>query len=140
MRNTPDATELTWYGVTSDANAGGAVSSNAMHKAMRIAPAYQNPSRRSAGKLLSVFDEGAVAQLGVGLAQLFGRVHHDRSLPRHRLLERLSRHEQEPDPRRSRLHRDLVAAIEQNEGPIAHHVFHFAAIGLDAVGGDRLRL
>ena len=46
-------------------------------------------------------------------------VHHDRTVPGHRLLDRLSRDEQEADPLVARLHHDLVAAIEQHQRSIA---------------------
>src|SRR5207247_1457383 len=64
-------------------------------------------------------DERAVAQLGVGAAQLRLGVHHDRPVPRHGLLDRSARDEQEPDPGRPGLHADLVARVEEDERPIA---------------------
>src|SRR5512134_3908980 len=45
----------------------------------------------------SLLDEGAVLELTERLAQFRLRVHHDWPVPRHRLLDRLARHEQEPD-------------------------------------------
>ena len=42
-------------------------------------------------------DEAAVAQLGDGLLQLGLGVHHDRSIPGDRLLDRLARDQQEAD-------------------------------------------
>src|SRR5829696_2248565 len=38
--------------------------------------------------VLAMLDERAVLQLGVGLLQFVARVHHDRTVPRHRLFER----------------------------------------------------
>src|SRR2546425_4205116 len=64
-------------------------------------------------------DERAVLQLGVGAAQLRLGVHHDRPVPRHGLLDRPARDEQEPDPGSAGLHADLVARVEQHERPIA---------------------
>jgi hypothetical protein len=59
-------------------------------------------------------NEAAVVQFRHRLAQLLLRIHHDRPIPRYRLLDRLARHQQEPDSLGSSLHSDLVSAIEQH--------------------------
>ena len=69
----------------------------------------------TARSVLTLLDERPVPQLGVSLLQLFPGVHHDRPVPGDGLLDRLPRHEQEPDPGVSRLDRHLVAAIEQHQ-------------------------
>ena len=63
-------------------------------------------------------DESARPQFGVGLPQLLFGIHHDRPVPRYRLLDRLSRHEQETYPVVAGLHDDFIAAIEQDEEPV----------------------
>ena len=74
---------------------------------------------RSRRLLVAGLDERARAHLGDGLPQLVFRVHHDRPVPRHRLFDRLARHEQEADAVFARLHGHFVAAIEQDERSIA---------------------
>src|SRR5215467_873845 len=49
------------------------------------------------------------------LPELLLRVHYDRAVPGHRLFERLSRNEEEPDSLVSGVDRDLVAAVEERE-------------------------
>ena len=65
--------------------------------------------------MLFVADEGAILQLAHGLAQFGLGVHDDGAIPRHRLLERLARDEQEADALRAGLHHDLVAAVKEHE-------------------------
>src|SRR6476646_7385533 len=55
-----------------------------------------------------ILDEGAVAQLGYGLLKLRLRVHHDRSVPGDRFLDRFAGHEQEANALVACLHGDLV--------------------------------
>ena len=49
------------------------------------------------------------------LAKLFLRVHHNRAVPRHRLLKRFSRDQQEPDSVVPGVYRNLVTAIKEYE-------------------------
>src|SRR5262245_47084631 len=49
------------------------------------------------------------------LSELLLRVHYDRAVPGHRLLDRLSRNQEEPDPLVPGVDRDLVAAVEEHE-------------------------
>src|SRR6516165_876742 len=62
-------------------------------------------------------DKRALLQLGL-------RVHHDRAVPGDRLLDRLTRHEDEADAIVAGLHADLIAGIEQHQrtiaGPLAY--------------------
>src|SRR5213593_5055081 len=76
------------------------------------------------GRRSAMLDEAAVLQLGVGVPQLRLRVHHDRPRPSHRLLERPSGDEQEPDSGLARLDGDLVARVEQHERAIAGLLTH----------------
>ena len=55
-----------------------------------------------------ILDEGAVAQFGYGLLKLRLRVHHDRSVPGDRFLDRFAGHEQEANALVACLHGDLV--------------------------------
>ena len=67
-------------------------------------------------------------------------VHHDRPVPRDRLFERPSRHEQEPDALVAGRHRDLVAAVEEHERSIAEHRRRRIVGHADELGLDRQRL
>src|ERR1041385_8930531 len=85
-------------------------------------------TKRSTG-----FDECAVPQIAERLLKLRGRIHHDRSVPRDRLLDRTSGHQQEADAFVARLHDPLVAAIEEHERPVLRLLRNTAprhAIGL----------
>src|SRR6266704_121022 len=88
-------------------------------------------------------DERPAPELVVGVRQLFLGVHHDRPLPGDRLLERLSRDQQEPHPLLARVHRDLVAGVEQDEGAVPRFLRALAAriasTGRDAIGANALR-
>ena len=53
------------------------------------------------------------------LTELRFRVHHDRSVPRHRLFQRATRAKQEPDAPLTGVHDHLVAAVEQHERAVA---------------------
>src|SRR6185437_10519632 len=68
---------------------------------------------------LPVLDECPVAQLAVRLLQLFARVHHDGPVPGHRLFNGSARHEEKADALVARLHRHIVAIVEQHERPIS---------------------
>jgi hypothetical protein len=78
---------------------------------------------------LPVFDECPVADFLERLFQLRLGVHHDRPVPRHRFLERSSRHEKKSDPLIARQHGNLVAAIEQDQRPIAGVVVDHVVVG-----------
>src|SRR5262245_61856087 len=60
-------------------------------------------------------EERPLLELAERGAQLLGRVHDDRAAPRHRLLERLARDEQEAHALVAGLDDDLVARVEQHE-------------------------
>src|SRR5215470_19479241 len=49
------------------------------------------------------------------LPELLLRVHYDRAVPGHGLLDRLSRNQEEADPLVTGVDRDLVAAVEERE-------------------------
>src|SRR5437867_4865118 len=70
------------------------------------------------GCALTLLDERAVLELGVRPPQLVLRVHDDGPVPRHRLLDRLPRHEQEPDTGVACVDRHRVPAVEQHERPV----------------------
>src|SRR5712691_477136 len=54
-------------------------------------------------------------ELLVGLPELLLGIHHDRAVPRHWLLQWLSRHQEETDPFVSGLHGDFVAAVKKHQ-------------------------
>jgi hypothetical protein len=60
-------------------------------------------------------EKSSLFQFQEGLPKFRLRIHHDGSIPRHRLAQRLARNEQESNALRSDLHRDFVTAIKQNE-------------------------
>ena len=62
----------------------------------------------------AMFDELAGLQVGHGLTDLLLRVHHDGSVPRHRLFDRLTRYQQEANPFIASLHANFIAAIEEH--------------------------
>ena len=72
---------------------------------------HKTPSR----SCLPLLDEGALLKLGDRLPELLLRVHDDRSVPRHRLFDRLAGHEQEPDALVAGLHRHFIAVVENDE-------------------------
>src|SRR5260370_1174811 len=57
-------------------------------------------------------------QLLERLLELFLRVHHDRTVPSHRLLQRLPRDQEKPDPVLSGLYLQFIAPIEEYERAI----------------------
>ena len=59
-------------------------------------------------------DERAIVQLGHCLAEFFLRVHDDGAIPRHGLLKRLTRDEQEANALGTGLDDNLIAAVEQD--------------------------
>src|ERR1022692_2997082 len=64
---------------------------------------------------LTVLQKRSLLQFRECPLQLLLSVHHDRSVPGHRLLERLSGDQKKSDPIIPSLYRHLVAAIEKNE-------------------------
>src|SRR5450755_3785975 len=66
----------------------------------------------------TILQEFSALQFVEGLAQLLLRVHHNRAVPGYWLFQWLSGDEQEANPLISRLHRDLIAAIEEHERAI----------------------
>ena len=67
------------------------------------------------------------------------RVHHDRAVPRHRLLERLARDQEEPHAVVAGLHRDLVAAVEEHERAVVRPRGRLRVRPADAFGRHRQR-
>ena len=53
------------------------------------------------------------------LPKLFLRVHHNRAVPRHRLLDGLARYQQKSDALRARLHHNLIAAVKEHQRVVA---------------------
>src|SRR5579859_6455317 len=64
---------------------------------------------------LSRLDERAVLQLRIGLPQLVVRIHHDRTVPRHRLLQWPARDQEKANAFVARLDRDFIPTAEQHE-------------------------
>src|SRR5262245_36773308 len=91
--------------------------------------------RRSA-----LLDERAVLKLEDRLPQLLLRVHHDRPVPGDRLLERLSRDQQEPDSLIPGLHHHLVTSIEQHERPVADRFVDRVLVPAAEIGLHRTRV
>src|SRR5438445_1417300 len=85
--------------------------------------------RAGTSSALAWLDEGAVLQLGVRAPQLVRRVHHDGAVPRYRLLDRLSRHEQESDAGVASLLRHRVPAVEQHQRAVLHLPIASASLG-----------
>ncbi len=108
----------------------------------RIAGARHSAQRRPTTHYASslselrtkLLDERAVLQIGHRLPELLLRVHHDRTVPSHRLLDRFARYQQEPNPLRSGLHGDLIALIEQHQRVILD-VVHGRRFGLSDLLG-----
>jgi fluoroacetyl-CoA thioesterase len=87
-------------------------------KSQRVRPRQTTVVERS------TLDERSVAQLGDRLLEFGLRVHHDRPVPRDRLLDRLAGDQQESDAVLASLDGDLVAAIEQHQGAVARPLPH----------------
>src|SRR5438309_1696568 len=60
-------------------------------------------------------EKGPFLELLERLPELLLGIHHDRSIPGHRLLERLAGHQKEAYPFVTRLHADLIAAVEEDK-------------------------
>src|SRR5258708_33041045 len=78
-------------------------------------PSPREERGEGAGARSALLDEGPVAQLGDRRLQLRLRVHHDWTIPGDRLLDRLAGNQQEADAVLAGQHRDLGAAVEQDE-------------------------
>src|SRR5262252_5781615 len=65
-----------------------------------------------------LLDERSLSNLPEGRPQLFLRIHHDRSMPGNRFLERLAGYQQESNARLAGLHRHFVSSVENDEGAI----------------------
>ena len=61
---------------------------------------------------LAMPDEVSRLQFRDRLPQLFLRVHHDRTIPCHRFLDRFTGHEEKPNSLRSRLDSQLISSVE----------------------------
>ena len=84
----------------------------------RLRSAARHAPAQRAGSVTSP-DKRTAAQLGERLLQFGLRVHHDRAVPGDRLLDRLARHEEEANAFVAGLHRHFVAAVEDDERPVA---------------------
>src|SRR5205809_1001178 len=73
----------------------------------------------------SMLDERAVLELFDRLLDLPAAVHHDRTPPRNRLVERLARHQEEPRRRVAGLHPDRIAILEDDEVTVLDDVVGF---------------
>src|ERR1041385_5199351 len=83
--------------------------------------------------------EGPLLELIVGLPELLLRVHDDRPVPGDGLLERLPRHQEEPDPLVAGLHRDLIAAGEEHQRAVLRLRGEGGVGPADSLGRDRQR-
>ena len=68
---------------------------------------------------MSASDKRAVPQFGEGFPQLFLRIHDDGAAPGDRLLQRRAGDQQEADTLFSRLYRDLITGVEEDESAVA---------------------
>src|SRR6266700_2610330 len=87
-----------------------------------------------------MFDEATGLQLGHSLAKLFLRVHDDWAIPRYRLLDRLTRYQQEPDTLIGGLNSDFVPAVEKHQRVITYLVFGLRIRIYGRFGQDRARI
>src|SRR5438094_10247798 len=82
-------------------------------------------------------DESAGVQFGHSMAQLFLRVHHNRTVPCNRLLDRLTRYQQEVDTLVARLPHDPDATVEEHQRVVTD-IVHGRRIGfLDLLRQNR---
>lgn len=88
----------------------------------RAARHYDWATSKTSGSAMS--DERPLSDLGERLLQLGLRIHHDRPAPCHGLFEGLTRDEEEPDARGSRVYGDFIAPIEQDQRMIACEIGH----------------
>src|SRR5204863_146690 len=72
-----------------------------------------------------MLDERAVLELFDRLLDLLAAVHHDRTPPGNRLVERLTRHQEEPRRRVAGLHPDRIAILEDDEVTVLDDVVGF---------------
>src|SRR5215472_9914345 len=93
------------------------------------------PRPRRCGRRL-VLDKSAVAQFGDRLLELRARIHHDRPVPGHRLIDRLAGYQQEADATLAGLDLDLVAGVEQHERAVAHRLAHEQLFAVDLLFGE----
>src|SRR5205814_633570 len=70
----------------------------------------------------SMLDERAVLELFDRLLDLLAAVHHDRTPPRNRLVERFPRNQEEPRRRVAGFHPDRVAIVEDDQMPVLDDV------------------
>src|SRR5262249_16538359 len=89
---------------------------------------------------LAMLNKRSVLQLRDSLPQLRLRVHHDRPVPGHRLLNRLPGDEQEPNALCTGLHADLISAVKEHQRMIACIVDWCRIRVRAAFGQDRSRL
>src|SRR5262249_50219056 len=94
------------------------------------ATAAECPTSRNSGP-----DKRAVAQYSDRLFELAARIHHDRSMPGHRLLDRLAGDQQEAEAAFAGLNLDLVAAIEQYQRAVTYRLAHQDLLAVDLLLG-----
>src|SRR5437899_1024881 len=87
-----------------------------------------------------MFDEVTGLQLGHRLTQLLLRVHDDWAIPRYRFLDRLTRHQQEPDTLIAGLNGDFVSAVEKHQRVIAYLVLGLRVRIHGRFGENRARI
>src|SRR5260370_5643732 len=85
----------------------------------RVGSRTQGSTQPSVRRTSGVLDERAVVQLGGRLFQLRPGVHHDRPVPRDRLLNRLTGDQKEANAFLPGLNRYFVAAIKYDEGAVS---------------------
>src|SRR5437588_9679510 len=81
--------------------------------------------------------ESAFLELFERLAELVLGVHHDRTVPGDRLLQRLARTEQKSDPILTGLDDDFVAAVEKDQRPVVRFGRRRGLEPLHPFGRDR---
>src|ERR1700733_8708285 len=91
-------------------------------------------------KPLAMFYETSTLQLRHCFTQLILRVHHNWTVPGHRLLDRLAGDQQEPDAFVTRAHRDLVPTVEQHQRMGTGIVFRRRFRLFNVFGQHRLRI
>jgi hypothetical protein len=69
--------------------------------------------------------------------QFLFSVHDDGAVPGDRLLEGLARNQKEPDPLLTRLHGNLIAAVEKDERAIAGAIADQGLAAIDGFLGER---
>src|SRR5262245_53812346 len=129
-RSAPDSTSVVYASASSAKRGGWCWPADREAERIDVGRRWGIGGRRRSAPPASarLLDERPVLQLAIRAPQFVLSVHHDRPVPRDRLLDRLAGDEQETDALLARLHGDLVARVEQHERAIAGS---FAAHMLD---------